>query len=225
MTRTLQQINWLVAKDLRIEMRGKQTVGLVVVLGILIIVVLGLGLGGGRPIGGFGATSILWVAYFFGGVLCFEKTMAWERHDDALAGVLAAPIDRAAIYAAKLVANLAMMFARARVVTPIAIMLFRFDLSAHFPSFALVMLLGMTGFAAVGTLFAAAISSSRLQGGLLALLVFPLCLPVVIVSTQLMRRIFEQNESVFGGGLATLIACDVIYLAVSWIVFELVLEP
>ena len=51
MTRSIQQIGLLIAKDLRIEARSRQTVGLVVVLGILIVVVLGLGLSaqqGGR---------------------------------------------------------------------------------------------------------------------------------------------------------------------------------
>ncbi len=220
-----QQIALLLGKDLRIEARGRQTIGLVIILGILIMVVLGLGLGAGRQVDGFGASAILWVAYLFGGVLCFERTMAWERHDDALAGLLAAPVSRSAIYASKLIANVALMLTLALVVTPVAIALFRFDLSAAPGSFVLVMSLGMLGFAAVGTLFAAAVSSSRLQGGLLAMLVFPLCLPVVIVSTQVMRLVFEQHESVMGSGLATLAAGDVIYLTVSWIVFELVLEP
>jgi heme exporter protein B len=215
-------------KDLRIEARTRQTVGLVIVLGVLIVVVLGLGLGAGRPISGFGATAILWVAYLFGGVLCFERTMACERHDDALAGLLAAPVDRAAIFLAKLLANLTLMLALAVVVTPAAITLFRFDLGSGFAAFATVMALGLVGFAAVGTLFAAAVSSTRLQGGLLAMLVFPLCLPLVIVSTQLMRRVFEQGESLFSaglGGVATLTACTVVYLAAGWIVFEAVLEP
>jgi heme exporter protein B len=154
--------------------------------------------------------------------------MACERHDDALAGLLAAPVDRAAIFLAKLLANLTLMLALAVVVTPAAITLFRFDLGSGFASFAMVMALGLVGFAAVGTLFAAAVSSTRLQGGLLAMLVFPLCLPLVIVSTQLMRRVFEQGESLFSGGLggvATLAACTVVYLAAGWIVFEAVLEP
>jgi heme exporter protein B len=215
----------LVAKDLRIEARARQSIGLVIVLGVLIIVVLGMGLGAGRPVTGFAATTILWVAYLFAGVLCFEKTMAVERQDDALAGLLMAPIDRGVIYAAKLLANLVLMLALAAVITPIAIVLFRFDLSSHPIPFAAVIALGMIGFAAIGTLFAAAVSSTRLQGGLLAMLVFPLTLPVVIVSTQLMRRLFETGESLSGLGMTTLIAFDLVVLAVGWIVFELVLEP
>ncbi|UCD76161.1 MAG: heme exporter protein CcmB [Phycisphaerales bacterium] len=228
MKRSLQQIALLVAKDLRIEARGKQTVGLVIVLGVLIIVVLGMGLGTGgpgAPMSGFKSTAILWVAYLFGGVLCFEKTMAVERQDDALAGLLVAPLDRGALYIAKLLSNLTLMFVLALVVTPVAILLFRFDLSTHPWGFVIVMALGMTGFAAIGTLFAAAVSSTRLQGGLLALLVFPLSLPVVHASTQMMRKMFEEGEALSGGGLATLLAFDLMFLALSWFVFELVLEP
>jgi heme exporter protein CcmB len=225
MSRSLRQVAHLVAKDLRIEARGRQTMGLVVVLGILIIVVLGLGLGAGRPISGFGATAILWVAYLFAGVLCFEKTFAVERSDDALAGLLAAPVDRGVIYLAKLLTNLILIFALAVVITPVAILLFRFDLSAAPLEFAVVMLMGITGFAAVGTLFAAAVSSTRFQGGLLAMLVFPLSLPVVIVSTQMMRALFDKGEPLLGAGLATLGAFDIIFLVMSWLVFELVLEP
>lgn len=225
MIRTLTQIGLLVGKDLKIEARGRQTIGLVIVLGILIIVVLGMGLGAGRPVEGFAATAILWVAYLFGGVLCFEKTMAVERHDEALAGLLLAPLDRGAIFLAKLISNLVLIAALALVVTPVAILLFRFDIQAHVVSFVVVMALGIVGFAAVGTLFAAAVSSTRLQGGLLAMLVFPLSLPVVIVTTQLMRRQFESGEAPSVGGLATLVAFDLIFLVVSWLVFELVLEP
>jgi heme exporter protein B len=112
MTTTLNQLMWLIAKDLRIEARGRQTMSIVLVLGVLIIVVLGIGFGAGSgggagaPVTGFQATAILWVAYLFGGVLCFEKTMDVERRDDALAGLLMTPVDRGVIFAAKLLTNL-----------------------------------------------------------------------------------------------------------------------
>jgi heme exporter protein B len=224
MSSALSQIALLVGKDLRIEARGRETLGIVLVLGVLIIVVLGMGLGAGRPVSGFGATAILWVAYLFGGVLCFEKTMEVERRDDALAGLLMAPIDRGIIYISKLLTNLILMAALALVVTPVAVLLFRFDLSSHTMGFIVVMTLGMIGFAAVGTLFAAAATSTRLQGGLLAMLVFPLCLPLVIVSTQMMHRLFEDG-GLSMAGLGILTGFTLIFLTVGWLVFELVLEP
>jgi heme exporter protein B len=225
MTRAIDQFGMLVAKDLRIESRSRQTLSLVVVLGLLIIVVLGLGLGATNNVAGFSATAVLWVAYLFSGVLVFEKTMAIERSDSALAGLLMAPLDRGVIYLAKLAGNLALMLAVALVVTPAGILFFGFDLSKAPLTFCVVMLLSLIGFAAVGTLFSALVSSTRLQGGLLAMMVFPVTLPLVVASTQLMLRIFRDGASIGGGAVGIVIAFDAMFLAVSWAVFEYVLEP
>jgi heme exporter protein B len=224
MTLSLQQFAALVAKDLRIEARSRQTLGLVVVLGLLVVTVLGLGLGARQGAGTFQATSVLWVAYLFSGVLCFEKTMAVERTDAALAGLMLAPVDRGIIYASKLASNLLLMVAVAMVITPAGIVFFGFDLSAAPFSFVLVMGLGIIGFAAIGTLFAATVSSSRLQGGLLAMMVFPMSLPLVIASTQLLTRVFGEDEPLSIGSVGVLVAFDAIFLVASWAVYELVLE-
>jgi heme exporter protein B len=224
-TSSLSQLRLLVAKDLRIEARTRQTLSLVLVLGILIVVVLGLGLGTTNNVAGFNATAVLWVAYLFSGVLCFEKTMAVERNDNVLAGLMMAPLDRGLIYISKLASNLILMLAVAAVVTPAGILFFGFDLSAAPLSFAAVMLLAILGFAAIGTLFSAAVSSTRLQGGLLAMMVFPIALPLVVVSTQLMIRTFRDGQLPGMSGIGVLVAFDAIFLVVSWVVFELVLEP
>jgi len=225
MTTVLRQVALLTMKDLRIEARGRQTISLVAVLGTLIIAVLGLGLGPEGRVGGAGATAILWVAYLFGGVLSFEKTMAVEREEAAMAALLLAPVDRGVIYLGKLIGNLALMLALAAVITPVAVLLFGFDLSAAPLAFAAVMVISMIGFAAVGTLFAAAVASTRLQGGLLALLVFPVSLPLVVASTQVLVSVFRDGEPLGGLGLAVLVAFDAVFLVTSWLVFECILEP
>ena len=225
MTGAFAQVGMLIAKDLRIESRNRQTLGLVAVLGILIITVLGLGLGAQNNVAGFSATAVLWVAYLFSGVLCFEKTMAVERNDGVLAALLMAPIDRGVIYVAKLVSNLVLILAVAAVVTPAGVLFFGFDLSAAPGTFAGVMALSILGFAAVGTLFAAMVSSTRLQGGLLAMMIFPITLPLVMVSTQLLMKTFRDGVAPSFGAVGVLVAFDVIFLVVSWLVFEWVLEP
>lgn len=214
----------LVGKDLRIEARSRQTVGLVLTLGLLVIVVLGLGLGAQQATG-YAAIAVLWVAYLFSGVLCFEKTMALERHEGALAGLMLAPVDRGVLYISKLIANLLMMFAVALVITPAGVLFFNFDLTPAPGAFVIVISLAMVGVAAIGTLFAAVVSSTRLAGGLLAMVIFPITLPVVIASTQLLLGVFRDGRALTGGGLSVLIAFDAIFLVVSWIVFEWVLEP
>lgn len=224
MTRALSQIALLTGKDLRIETRTRQTIGLIVVLAILIVVVLGVGLA--RPDrSGFAATAILWVAYLFGGVLCFEKTMDVERNDDALAGLLLAPVDRGVIFASKLLSNLVLIFGLAIVVTPVAVLLFGFDLSGGFGAFVAIIAVAIIGFAAIGTLFSAAVSSTKLQGGFLAMIIFPLSLPIVLYSTQLLLKVFQDGGELNVQALAGLGAIDVLFLIGSWLVFELILEP
>jgi heme exporter protein B len=224
MTSAARQFALLVAKDMRIESRSRQTIGLIIVLGVLVVTVLGLGLGTSN-VSGFSATAVLWVAYLFSGVLCFEKTMAVERNDGVLAALLMAPLDRGLIYLAKLTSNLALMLAVALVITPVGILLFGFDLSAAPGTFAAVMAISLVGFAAVGTLFAAVVSSTRLQGGLLAMMIFPVALPLVMVSTQLMLRTFRDGLPPGAGAIGVIVAFDAIFLVVSWLVFEWVLEP
>lgn len=243
MIRPLRQALLIAAKDLRIEARSRQTVGLVIILGILIVTVLGLGLNSGQALtfatqepltasqmslrrtSGIVPTAILWVAYLFSGVLCFEKTMAVERQDGALAGLLLAPMDRAVIYIGKLLSNLALMYSVAAVITAVGILFFGFDLSAAPLGFFAIMGISILGFAAVGTLFAALVSSSRLQGGLLAMVVFPLSLPLVISSTQLTTKLYQDGVPWSGSAFAVLLAFDAIFLVVSWLAFEWVIEP
>jgi heme exporter protein B len=225
MTRSARQFALLIAKDLRIEARSRQTLGLVAVLGVLIVTTLALGLGAEGKIPPFNATAALWVAYLFSGVLCFEKTMAVERNDAILAALLMAPVDRGLIYLAKLASNLLLIGAVATVLTAVAVVLFQFDLSAAPLSFAGVMALSIIGFAAVGTLFAAVASSTRLQGGLLAMMVFPIALPLVVASTAMLIKAFRDAQPVSAGGMGILVAFDLIFLTVSWLVFEWVLEP
>jgi len=225
MTIAFAQVATLVAKDLRIETRNRQTLGLVVVLGILIVTVLGLGLGSQNNVNGFAATAVLWVAYLFAGVLCFEKTFAVERNDAVLAALMMAPIDRGVIYLAKLVSNVVLILAVAAIITPAGVLFFGFDLLQAPLTFAGVMTLSILGFAAVGTLFAAMFSSTRLQGGLLAMMLFPITLPLVLMSTQMMMRVFRDGRPLDGASIGVLVAFDVIFLVASWLAFEWILEP
>jgi heme exporter protein B len=216
----------LAAKDLHIEARARHATATVAVLGVLIVAVLALGLGPGRTVDGAGATAILWVAYLFGGILCFERSMGVERQDDAMAGLLLAPIDRGVIFLSKLITNLCLIAALALVVTPVAIILFRFDLSAAPMAFVRIIGLSLVGLAALGTLFSAVTNRPGGHGGLLALLVLPLSLPLVLTSTQLTLRAFAgTGPSMTGRGELTLVAFDVVFLVSSWLAFELVLEP
>jgi hypothetical protein len=57
------------------------------------------------------------------------------------------------------------------------------------------------------------------------MVIFPITLPLVISSTTMLMRIFRDGVRPSGTGMAVLVAFDVIFLIVSWVMFEVVLEP
>jgi heme exporter protein B len=218
----MRDIAILVAKDLRIEVRGGHTVALLSVLGVLFVTILGLGLaapGGGVVVN---AGSLLWVAYLFGGALCFEKTMSADQRDDALAGLLLAPVDRGVLFFAKWIANLLLMIAIAAVVTFAAFIFLDLRIAASPAQFLRIVLLGLAGFAAVGTLFSGVLASTRMHGGMLAVVILPLCLPLVLTSTRLL------NEPAAGGlagfGESILVAFNIVFVSAGFLTFDLLLE-
>lgn len=220
---TARQIFMLAAKDLRVESRSPHAMATVIVLGVLIVAALGLAFGPGGVAGGGPATAILWVAYLFGGLMCFESTAASDRQDDALSGLLSAPVERGTLFVAKLLANIALLLVLALVVTPAGVLFFGLDLSPAPVAFGLVMASGLVGVAALGTLFAAAGRGGRSGAGMLAVVLLPLSLPVVLISTRLMQRALEGGS--IGPGLGALLAFDVVMVVSSWLAYELILEP
>jgi len=212
----------LMAKDLRLEWRSRQTIGLVVVLGLLIVTVLALGLRTNTgSSGSAGAAAILWVAYVFSGIICFERTMGVEKEDNALAALVLSPIGPGAVYAAKLLTNLLMLLTLAAIITPAGVMLFGLSLPAAPLGLLSTLVLSLVGFAAVGTLLSAG-ASSRRSGGLLPLLVLPLVLPLVIASTA---QVIALESGRAGPGLAILVGFDVIFVTAGWMVFDSLLDP
>jgi len=57
------------------------------------------------------------------------------------------------------------------------------------------------------------------------MVVFPITLPLVISSTRMMATLYEDGRAFGGSAFAVLLAFDGIFLVVSWLAFEWVLEP
>src|SRR5205823_9794926 len=86
-----------------------------------------------------------------------------------------------------------------------------------------IVLLGTLGIAAVGTLFSAMAAATRARELLLPILVFPLIVPVVIGAVRATGTLMVSsiNEPPWLGLMA---AFDVIFLSVSMLMFESVIE-
>src|SRR5207244_624207 len=103
-------------------------------------------------------------------------------------GLLLAPIDRGAIYLAKLLANLVLMLA----VEAISLAVFEalFEIAADWPRLVAAVLAGTLGFATVGTLFAAMAANTRAREVFLPVLMLPVSVPVIIGAVNATAQAF-----------------------------------
>jgi heme exporter protein B len=217
------QVGALLWKDLLAELRTRELVGGSLVFGLLVLVIFNFAFDLRVDNVAAVAPGILWVTFTFAGVLGLGRSFVSEKDRGALDGLLAAPIDRGAIYLAKMLGNLGFMGLIEAICLPVFTAFFNFG--AVSLDIALIAFLGTAGFAAVGTLFSAMAANTRARDVLLPLLIFPICVPVVIASVEATSLAFGSapftNRLAWLGLLA---AFDIIFGTICFVVFDFVVE-
>lgn len=212
----------VVRKDLTLELRGRDVVTSAIVFTLLVLLVFNFALDlTGEAVNAI-APGVLWVTYIFAGMLTLNRTFAREREHGALSGLLLAPLDRGGLFLAKLTVNLVLLGVVELAALPAFIALY--NLAPRPGPLLLALLLGTLGFAAVGTLFAAVAANTRAREALLPLLLFPVLVPVIIGAVQATAASLLPAAAGGPPWLGLLAAFDAIFLAVSYAVFEYVLE-
>jgi heme exporter protein B len=223
MTSFAGQVGAILWKDLISELRARELVGGMAIFALLVLLVFNFAFDLRVDNVGAVAPGVLWIAFTFAGVLGLGRSFVVEKDRGVLDGLLLAPIDRGAIYLAKLLGNFAFMLLVEVICLPVFTAFFNFGVvSADVIAIAL---LGTFGFAAVGTLFSAMAVNTRARDVLLPLLVFPVCVPVVIAAVEATSRVFAGDPS--GERLrwlGLLAAFDVIFSVICFIIFDFVVE-
>ncbi len=167
------------------------------------------------------APGALWVAFIFASLLGLGRTIAAEREQGSMDRLLLCPVDRKAIYLAKLLGNLLFIGVVEIIALPVYAALFDVPLFAG--SLIPIVLLGTLGIAIIGTLFATMAAATRARELLLPILVFPLIVPVVIGAVHATEALLvpTSNEPSW---LGLIIAFDIIFLSVSMLTFQYVIE-
>jgi heme exporter protein B len=217
----LRQAATIVWKDLRCELRTRQTWSAMGLFALLVLVVFNFAFDLRVENLAAVAPGVLWVGFVFAGMLGLGRTVAVERDLGAMDRLLLCPVDRRAIYLAKFLGNVLVMGAVEAVALPV------FIITYNVPIFGLrlvlVVALGTIGVAAVGTLFAAMAANTRARELLLPVLIFPLIVPVVIGAVRATSDLIAPipGDAPWIGLIA---AFDVIFLSLSAVTFEYVVE-
>jgi heme exporter protein B len=216
-----EQVWAILWKDIRCELRSKQTLMGMGLFALLVLVIFNFtfDLRANNTVAV--APGALWVAFIFASMLGLGRTMAAEREQGSLDRLLLSPVDRKAIYLAKLLGNLLFIGIVELVALPVFAILFNLPLfgGALIP----IVLLGTLGIAAIGTLFSAMAAATRARELLLPILVFPLIVPIVIAAIRLTQDIMAptMNEPPW---LSLMIVFDIIFLSISMLAFQYVIE-
>lgn len=215
---------WAVAaKDLRTELRAKEILGVMAAFSVMAVIIFGMAFDLRVPQPEMIAPGVLWVVVFFTGVLGLNRAFSGEVDRGSLGALLLAPVDRSALYFGKLLANLIFTLAAEIVILPVILVLFNVNLFQ--PLILLALLLGTVGYVAVGVLFAALTAGARTRESMLPVLLLPVLAPVFMAGLKLTTIAVDgRGFSDIQRWLGMLVAFDVVFVTVAFLVFDLIWE-
>jgi len=211
-------------KDLRIEMRTRDAIGAAFVFSLLVMVIFNFALDANTPEMRRLAAGFFWVAFAFSGTLALNRSFALEKESGAGRALVFAPVDAAGVYLGKFLANVLFLLVTQIIVLPAFIVFFDTGVVAdRWWALVLSFVLGATGFAAVGTLFSAVASNTRMRELLLPLLFLPVTVPALIAAVETTSFALGATDSA-SFWFRLLVVYDVVFITVSLLIFEYALE-
>jgi len=221
----LRQMGALIWKDVVVELRTRERFaamgGFTILVGILFNFAIDPTVVEPQAIG----SGLIWMTIIFGGMLGLGRTFHLEEEEGAFHGILLSPIPRDAIYLGKVVANFLLLTAVTVLIFGVFAIFFGLQFGGHPLALAGVVLLGILGFVAVGTLFSAISAGTTMGDTLLPILVFPVLIPVVIYGVSATSRLFQGLPvSEVDGNIRIMGAFAVVALAAGAGLFQYVVE-
>lgn len=208
-------------KDILSELRTRDVVVSVLVFALLVIVIFNFAFEPERV--RLVASGVLWVALTFAGVLGLSRSFILEKDNGCLEGLMLCPVDRGAIYFGKMLGSLTFILVVAVIVLPIFFILF--NLPIFQPALVLIVVLATIGFASVGTLFSALAVNTKAREIMLPILFFPIVIPVIIAAVKATELVLAgESWSSLSSWLQVMAAFDIIFVVVSSLVFEFIIE-
>ena len=216
----------ILAKDLRLELRVKESVPAMTLFTLTVFVLFHFGLDRDTLDGSL-ASGVLWVTLLLAAVIGVTRLFAAEREQGGIEGLLLAPVDRTSLFVAKGAALFLFLCAVELVALPaFALLLLGPDLLDPLPRLLPVLLLANAGLAAVGALVAAFATATRAPDLIVPLLLLPLLVPVLIAAAEATEPLLRDDPSAdrLGRWLGLLTLYDVVFVLLSVAVFDYLLE-
>ncbi len=219
----LSALKAVVWKDLAAEWRSREMLSAMLIFSLMVLFIFNFALELDARLRASVTSGVLWVTLVFAGTLGLNRSLASEKDRGCLDGLLLAPVDRTVIFFGKALANLIFMFVLALIVLPIYSLLYNTNLLRL--DVLLVVLLGVTGYAVVGTLLSSMAVQARTRDILLPILLFPVILPLLVAAVKCTGSLLDGVAlGELSGWLSFILVYDVIFSALALMTFDFIVE-
>lgn len=213
----------IIWKDISAELRSRELLAAMGTFALLVILIFNFSLELDARERSTVTSGVLWVTFVFAGTLGLNRSMAIEKDRGCLDGLLLMPIDRTVIYFGKAIGNLIFMLIVEMIILPVYSIFYNVNLFN--PGLLLVILLGSIGYVTVGTLLATMAVHTRTRDILMPILHLPLIFPIILPAVRASTYFLQDYDMEFiTPHINFLIAFNLIYLALGYMLFDFVVE-
>jgi heme exporter protein B len=222
----MSAVGALLRKDLRLELRTRESVPAMVLFSLGTFVLFHFALQRDTVDGAL-AAGILWVTLLFAALLGIGRLFVSEREEGGFDGFLLAPVDRTALFIAKALLLFAFLATvEVLVVAAFAVLLLGPSPWGALPGLFVVLALADAGLAVVGTLVGALAVRTRVRDLLVPLLAIPMSLPLVIGGARATSPLLAADGAgpLEGRWLLILGLYDLVFGLLAYAIFDFLLE-
>jgi len=190
-----RQLRALVLKDLRLELRTRDTAVAMVLFVVIAMVILQFGFGTRETDLTRFAGGLLWVPLTFAAVLGVGRSYVAEREQRVLDGLLVAPVSRFVMLVARAIAIVGYLLAVQVVAVPLLGVFFvKGPFWGELGWLFLACLIADIGIGILGTLVASMAVFTRARELVMPVIFLPLLLPVVIAAAGATHSVVGAND-------------------------------
>lgn len=172
-------------KDLQSELRTKEAINASLSFALTILLLLSFAFDPTaeqvRQISG----GLLWLVFAFAGALILNRSFSRELQNDCLEALIAAPVEPAALFLGKCLANVVLLVGIEAICLPVFGIFYNVNWTGQAPVLLGVIVLASWGLTVVGTMFSALTVNLRLRELMLPVLVYPMIIPALMAAMQL----------------------------------------
>ncbi|MFQ5543636.1 MAG: heme exporter protein CcmB [Nitrospiria bacterium] len=218
-------IRWIVWKDLLSEYRNRENISSMFFFALNVILIFSFSFTLDPETITEIIPGIIWVAFGFTAIIGLGKSFLSEVNNDCMEYFQTLAIPKGAIYLGKFAGNLLFLLAVETFLFPLFILFFNLDIFDKFPELLLIFTVATIGLSALGTLFSALTVQIRAREVMFPILLLPLSVPIFIAAVEATRGALSGDAfSIYQHWIELLVVFDVIFVVVSFWVFEFILD-